>query len=84
MREPRREPCPKKSSTRISIIRAFACLAKRAEYQRAVLVVNQRNVTSKLKNIQPIMANLNLGQDVANKSETKSIAAHLVAKSYPL
>ena len=30
------------------------------------------------------MANLNLGQDVANKSERKDIAVHNVAKSYPL
>ena len=28
-----------------------------------------------------MMANLNLGQDVANKRERK--AAHIVAKSYP-
>ena len=31
-----------------------------------------------------IMAYLNLGQDVANKIEGKHIAAHVVAKSYPL
>ena len=31
-----------------------------------------------------IMANLNLGQDVANKRERKLIVAHIVAKSYPL
>ena len=30
------------------------------------------------------MGNLNLGQDVANKSEKIHIAAHIVAKSYPL
>ena len=30
------------------------------------------------------MANLNLGQDVANKREIKYTAAHIVAKSYPL
>ena len=30
------------------------------------------------------MANLNLGQDVANKKERKQTAAHKVAKSYPL
>ena len=30
------------------------------------------------------MANLNLGQDVANKRERKRPAAHIVAKSYPL
>ena len=28
------------------------------------------------------MANLNLGQDVANKEERKLTAAHIVAKSY--
>ena len=31
-----------------------------------------------------IMANLNLGQDVANKRERKQTAVDLVAKSYPL
>ena len=31
-----------------------------------------------------IMANLNLGQDVANKRERKKTAAHMVAKSCPL
>ena len=30
------------------------------------------------------MANLNLGQDVANKRERKLTTAHIVAKSYPL
>ena len=30
------------------------------------------------------MANLNLGQDVANKRERKQTAAHIVVKSYPL
>ena len=30
------------------------------------------------------MANLNLGQDVANKRERKWTAVHIVAKSYPL
>ena len=30
------------------------------------------------------MANLNLGQNVANKRERKKVAAHKVAKSYPL
>ena len=30
------------------------------------------------------MANLNLGQDVANKRETKKTAAQYVAKSFPL
>ena len=30
------------------------------------------------------MANLNLGQDVANKRERKHTAAHKVAKFYPL
>ena len=29
------------------------------------------------------MANLNLGQDVANKTERKMPAVHIVAKSYP-
>ena len=29
------------------------------------------------------MANLNLGQDVANKIERKGTAAYMVAKSYP-
>ena len=31
-----------------------------------------------------IMANLNLGQDVANKRERKYTVSHIVAKSYPL
>ena len=31
-----------------------------------------------------IMANLKLGQDVANKRERKLTAPHIVAKSYPL
>ena len=30
------------------------------------------------------MANLNLGQDVANKGERKMTAANIVAKSYAL
>ena len=30
-----------------------------------------------------IMANLNLGQDVANKIERKQRTAHIVGKSYP-
>ena len=30
------------------------------------------------------MANLNLGQDVANKRERKQTAAQIVAKAYPL
>ena len=30
------------------------------------------------------MANLNLGQDVANKRERKYTAVHIVAKPYPL
>ena len=30
------------------------------------------------------MASLNLGQDVANKTERKYTAAHIVAKSYLL
>ena len=30
------------------------------------------------------MANLNLGQDAAKKSEKMHIAAHIVAKFYPL
>ena len=30
------------------------------------------------------MANLNLGQDVANNRERKETAAHIEAKSYPL
>ena len=30
------------------------------------------------------MANLNLGQNVANKRERKFTAAHIVAKSYTL
>ena len=30
------------------------------------------------------MANLNLGQDVANNKERKQTAGHIVAKSYPL
>ena len=30
------------------------------------------------------MASLNLGQDVANKRESKKTAAHIVAKSNPL
>ena len=38
------------------------------EHYRAVLVFNKRNVTRKVKTI---MASLNLGQDVANKSERK-------------
>ena len=35
-------------------------------------------------NMHSIMANLNLGQDVSNKRERKSTAAHIMAKSYPL
>ena len=40
------------------------------EIKRAVLVFNKRNVT---KNIYTFMVNLDLGQSVANKKETKKI-----------
>ena len=39
----------------------------------------------KIQYTHSIMANLNLGQNVANNSENrKQTAAHIVAKSYPL
>ena len=38
-------------------------------FWRAVLVVNKRNVTKKLKT-HTIMENINLGQDVANKGDS--------------
>ena len=53
--------------------------------QRAVLVVNKRNETRKFtQNIHSIMANLNLGQDVAKKRGRKQATAHIVANSYPV
>ena len=53
--------------------------------QRAVLVVNKRNVTRKFEPCtRTIMSSLHVGQDVANKRERKQTAAHIVAKSYLL
>ena len=63
----------------------FAGLAA-SYYKRAALVVYKRNVTRKFKTYARtlIMANLNLGQDVANKKEKQQTAAHIVAKSFSL
>ena len=44
----------------------------------------QEKRNDQFQNMNSIMANLNLGQDVANKRERKWIAAHIVAKSYSL
>ena len=51
--------------------------SKLGPQQRALLVVNQRKVTRKLKNCTQ---NLNLVQEVANKSDRNQKAAHIVAK----